>query len=506
MLISCWNIRGLNQPQKQTEIVSLIREMNIDVIGIVETKVRFLNQDMVNNNMIPHWNFVTNCQGDSIGRIWVGWNPDQIKLSVLHSSNQLIHVKIENFDLSIAFEASFVYGLHSTQDRRSLWRDLKMCAASVGSLPWISLGDFNVVLNSNEIFGSTLGRDHGAEEFNDCVNATCLVDLRNTGCFFTWNNRRSDAEQFIKKKLDRALVNQGWMGKFPTTFAEFLPPGISDHSPIVIHMLNPGRKKGTPFKFFNYWTSLDNFYGIVHDIWSRPVEGNFQFQLFYKLKNLKIGLKSLAKESRGREKLIANQAREDLLQCQSKLEAQPSDSNLREQEKHLLGVFLEAIRVEEEVVRQKSTLQWLEAGDMNTTYFHNSIKNRRNRNRIVSLIQPNRNQTKIEEEAKLETIRYFKAMLGTKATNPYPGIAELKTIIQKRIANAHFTFLDSVPSDADIKSTIFNLHSNKAPGPDGFNAYFFKETWNITGPLVTQAIKEFFNTGEIKISPRSEMG
>ena len=167
MLISCWNIRGLNQPQKRREVDRLIHVLKIDVFGIVETKVRLSNQDMVNNHMISHWQFVTNCQADSVGRIWAGWNPEKIILTVLTITSQLIHVKIESLDLSVAFVASFIYGLHSSQDRRPLWRDLKNCAASAGSLPWISLGDFNVVLNSYEVFGSNLRRDHGAEEFKD---------------------------------------------------------------------------------------------------------------------------------------------------------------------------------------------------------------------------------------------------------------------------------------------------------------------------------------------------
>ena len=129
----------------------------------------------------------------------------------------------------------------------------------MGPLPWISLGDFNVVLNPCEVFGGNLGRDQGAEDFNDCVNASCLVDLRYTGCYFSWNNCRSDSELFIKKKLDRALVNRGWLDSFPTTFAKFLPSGISDHSPIVIHMTILVRKKGMAFNFLTIGLPWINF-------------------------------------------------------------------------------------------------------------------------------------------------------------------------------------------------------------------------------------------------------
>ena len=112
-----------------------------------------------------------------------------------------------------------------------------------------------------------------------------------------------------------------------------------------------------PFKFYNYWTSLENFHKTVHDIWSRPVEGNFQFQLCYKLRILKGGLKTLAKNFIGKEKLLANKAREDLMFCQRNIDSQPANSSLRDQEKILTDALLGALRIEEEAMRKKSRIQ-----------------------------------------------------------------------------------------------------------------------------------------------------
>ena len=47
----------------------------------------------------------------------------------------------------------------------------------------------------------------------------------------------------------------------------------------------------------------------------------------------------------------------------------------------------------------------------------NTIKKRRNRKRIVSLVTPNGQQTRNEEEAKVEAIQYFKTMLGSLPVN-----------------------------------------------------------------------------------------
>ena len=110
----------------------------------------------------------------------------------------------------------------------------------------------------------------------------------------------------------------------------------------------------------------------------------------------------------------------------------------------------------------------------------------------MSLVQPNGIKTRSVEEAKMEAVRHFKVLLGTPHSSHYPGSLELRNIIHKQISAAHFNILNSIPSNEEIKDTLFSIHSNNAPGPDGFNAFFFKETWNLTGVLVTRAIKEFF--------------
>jgi hypothetical protein len=56
-------------------------------------------------------------------------------------------------------------------------------------------------------------------------------------------------------------------------------------------------------------------------------------------------------------------------------------------------------------------------------------------------------------------------------------------------------FLCSEVTSTEVKNALFGMESAKAPGIDGFNVHFFKNTWNIIGDSIIDAIGEFFMTG-----------
>lgn len=44
---------------------------------------------------------------------------------------------------------------------------------------------------------------------------------------------------------------------------------------------------------------------------------------------------------------------------------------------------------------------------------------------------------------------------------------------------------------------VFSIPDDKAPGPDEYSAQFFKRAWNTVGPLLIEAVREFFDTGKL---------
>ncbi|XP_074300543.1 uncharacterized protein LOC141631821 [Silene latifolia] len=63
--------------------------------------------------------------------------------------------------------------------------------------------------------------------------------------------------------------------------------------------------------------------------------------------------------------------------------------------------------------------------------------------------------------------------------------------------DAHKSILLSPVTKDEVKEVVFHIPDDKAPGPDGYSSKFFKDSWDIVGEEVTDAILNFFNSGLI---------
>ncbi|XP_019094825.1 PREDICTED: uncharacterized protein LOC104757764 isoform X6 [Camelina sativa] len=84
--------------------------------------------------------------------------------------------------------------------------------------------------------------------------------------------------------------------------------------------------------------------------------------------------------------------------------------------------------MEEEYWKTKSRIQWLQAGDRNTNFFHTKTKQRRNHNRITAL------------------------------------------------ADAHGKIW-TTEEEKELYQAVHTMAREKAPGPDGFNPGFYQDHW-----------------------------
>ncbi|GJT55366.1 RNA-directed DNA polymerase, eukaryota, reverse transcriptase zinc-binding domain protein [Tanacetum coccineum] len=268
----------------------------------------------------------SNEQGKNDDGIIVEWDGNCVNMVNVNISKQVILYMLESTDNHMVSFMSCVYVANSGVERRDLWRELNRPKVITIGHPWVICGDFNVNLNANEHSTGSAHISNDMVDFSDCVNQIEVDDLCCFGLHFTWTKnlhkvRKGDISGTLKK-LDRVIVNEDFINKYPLAQAIFKPYLISDHTPVLLIMPNCLKRKKTSFKFANYITDKEEFLKIIEEKWNVDINENVK-----KLKN-------------------------DLKDIQTAIDADPF--NIRERESALLKSYLDAVSDEEKLLYQKS--------------------------------------------------------------------------------------------------------------------------------------------------------
>lgn len=108
-----------------------------------------------------------------------------------------------------------------------------------------------------------------------CAMDCGLHDLRFTAKYYAWNNRHREGQR-VFSKIDKVLTNQEWVSLFLESETHFLPENVSYHSLVVEKFFNMNLSP-RPFKYFNKWSSANNFTEIVQKQWDDRVDGTRMF-------------------------------------------------------------------------------------------------------------------------------------------------------------------------------------------------------------------------------------
>lgn len=328
----------------------------------------------------------------------------------------------------------------------------------------------------------------------DCMTQLGLFDLRYIGTSHTWSN--SQPSQPTTKKLDRLMVNSNSISSFPNALASFLPPEFSDHSSCILDLAFRLPSTGSkPFKFSNYLTKHPNFAQLIQDAWIQA--GNTcqtLTQLCWKLKIIKTGLKLLNKNNYSKIQEIVSETNGLLQNEQVQALQNPSTATFQdERDLHQKWNFLRMI--EEIYFRQKSRINWLREGDLNTTYFQIICQTHASYNAIRAFLALNGQWITEPQRMSEHAVTHFQSVLGPFNYSPpmiFTSTNWFAELLDFSPTPDQVTVLLSLPSTEEIKSCMFRLNANKAPGPDGLTSAFFKASWDSVGNEVVVSIKNFF--------------
>ncbi|KAI3827752.1 hypothetical protein L1987_01835 [Smallanthus sonchifolius] len=382
--IASWNVRGLNRPLKQREVQQIVSEHHLNVCAILESHVQVSNLSKVCCGVFKKWDWTSNggiCNRGT--RIIVGWNNEMVDLMVLAQTEQVMHVQLVSKIDSKTLFCSFVYAKNTYQERRDLWKDLCKHKQMMEDKPWIVMGDFNSALYVDDYLYGTSIPSIGMREFFECVQYNELVDIQGHGLHFTWNQKPRKGVGILKK-IDRVMGNMKFLDMVPEAYVLYHPYRVSDHTPCILRMKSLTRVKPKPFKFANFIASKDGFKPCVNEEWANRVEGIPMFSVVKKLRNLKTPLRKLMFEQGNLHDKVTK-LRLKLDEIHKQIDRNPLDTNLRDTEAKVIKDFHSAAYDEESFLKQKAKIDWLCAGDANTTYFHNYVKHKNARSKIHSI-------------------------------------------------------------------------------------------------------------------------
>ncbi|CAA7023536.1 unnamed protein product [Microthlaspi erraticum] len=159
-----------------------------------------------------------------------------------------------------------------------------------------------------------------------------------------------------------------------------------------------------------------------------------------------------------------------------------------------------AYQKEEDYWKQRSRTLWLALGDKNSGFFHAMTRGRTAINKLAIL--EDKNGVAVYEESKiLEVISsYFQDLFITHSS---PCSETVNQALQPCISQAMNDALIADPSALEIKTALFSINPDKAPGPDGFSAGFFQTNWSVMGPQIVKEVQEIFDERTIPSSINS---
>uniref|UniRef100_A0A803QN19 Reverse transcriptase domain-containing protein n=1 Tax=Cannabis sativa TaxID=3483 RepID=A0A803QN19_CANSA len=277
---------------------------------------------------------------------------------------------------------------------------------------------------------------HG-EVLSECE----LIDMPLQGYPFTWEKGRN-SDNWIEERLDKALVNNGWLNLFSQASLFNLEVSIFDHCPLLLVF------QGTvplttfsSFRFENAWLRELMCKVLVESCWVGS--GNCTIQ-------------------------------EKIRSCGE-----------------VLGKWGKDIR-RDTFLKQRSKQFWLNSGDKNSKYFHSVASSRKRNNRITQLQDQGGRWVNWESGLQDVIKGYFQDLfhssgfeLGTTLNGIQPTVTD----------EQNESLLIPVEED-EVRRALFQMHPNKSPGPDGMNPAFYQKHWDIVGSDVVHFVQDFFESGK----------
>ncbi|CAA7053635.1 unnamed protein product [Microthlaspi erraticum] len=298
----------------------MLKKWSTDMLAIFETHAGAEKAGRICQGLGFENSFRVDAVGQS-GGLWLLWRHGIGDAEVLHSAEQLIHVRVKKE--ADVVHIIVVYEAPSVSRRSGLWMQLRDLIQMVNE-PVIIGGDFNTIVRVDERTGSNGQLSPDSLEFGNWINDTMLIDMGFKGNCFTWK-RGKDERFFVAKRLDRILCCAQARLKWQDATVTHLPFLASDHSALYLQLVPPvtGNARRRPFRFEAAWMSHTSFRELLSASWDPNIDTR---KALAKLEKV---LRKWNKEIFGDIKTRKEKLVKEIQEVQDELERHSSDALLQ---------------------------------------------------------------------------------------------------------------------------------------------------------------------------------
>ncbi|KAF1880054.1 hypothetical protein Lal_00022183 [Lupinus albus] len=339
----------------------------------------------IRNKLNIHGMYADNYLDHDNGRIWIIWDNSRLDVRVINSTSQLIHCGVYNLDGSFKYWLSAIYALNNLEQRKRLWGDIERIHNSQQG-PWCLIGDFNNVIKAHDRIEGKKVTEHEYIDFTTMMEKANLYEMDSSGEYYTWSNKQTEGT--IYSRIDRAI--------------------------------------GKEIPFFNCVVNMEDYTTRVKKSWNEPIKGRPMYVMWEKLKRLQGVLRNLSKPITNVKQNITK-ARHNLLMAQLELNNDRMNGEIIEKVKKYSEELIKLNELEENILKQKSKIEWLKLGDGNTSYFYASLKSKQKAKSLHMLYKEDGVIVDKQDEIEKIVLDFYGGLMGTKGTkSPYLGSARRK--------------------------------------------------------------------------------
>ncbi|KAL0386457.1 UNVERIFIED_CONTAM: LINE-1 reverse transcriptase [Sesamum latifolium] len=336
-------------------------------------------------------------------------------------------------------------------------------------------------LHPNENQGGDMQRLGPMDDFNDMMSDTGLIDAG-----FEGERSPGPTKEFGEDLTESFILRSGLKHLTSLELCTYLED--SDHHPLCIEATKAENKKPSSFRFQNMWLHHQSFLQTVKQSWELPIEGYGMYKLQQKIYRTKELLKKWNRETFGNVFTTVQQAKQEATDAEKKFDRDPSEANLIALNKSN-AVMVHALTLEAEYWKQKSNCKWLEAGERNTKYFHSLVKKKRVKSTIHRIMEGNQEITS-PDRIRDSAASYFENLLSGQVTQSSATDFPFQF---PKIPEAIGNNLCLIPTEEDIKETVFSIDKESVAGPDGFSSAFYQACWEFIARDIYDAVRDFFS-------------